>query len=175
MHLFARRFQRHLSIAHCVGLVAVALSEARIGVDCEACGRQRRWLKIAEQFFSDGEFRSIARAPTSSQERLFLRHWVLKEAYIKAIRGSVFGDLNRLQLTGNNRVLLMAGEASEGASARIYESVTHQAALFCETSMPPQVAIVTTLLASTDMECRSISAEDYRSQRLGVGLAGCED
>ncbi len=89
-----------LSIAHCRGLAAVSLSpgQNRIGVDCEPTSQKRNWTAIAQSFFSPEEAEMILKATEHEKGRLFLQLWVLKEAYIKAIGGSIFGDVNRLQV-----------------------------------------------------------------------------
>jgi len=87
-----------LSISHCPKMVAIALAGADVGIDCEQKGRNRNWLDIAQQFFSAREAEVIAAASSDQRESVFLHHWVLKEAYLKTLRGSIFGDLNRLVL-----------------------------------------------------------------------------
>ena len=98
MDLFRSEHGLSLSLSHCRQLVVVALAREPLGVDCEAIGRQRNWQGIADCFFSAAEADSIRNASTENREELFLKHWVLKESHIKAIRGSIFGDLNRLVL-----------------------------------------------------------------------------
>ena len=89
-----------LSITHSSQMVAIALSEADVGIDCEPKGRNRNWQGIAQQFFTAKEAEVIATVNSDQRESVFLRHWVLKEAYLKALHGSIFGDLNRLVLEG---------------------------------------------------------------------------
>ena len=95
---FSTRLGLGLSIAHCPGMIAIALAGADVGIDCEQKGRNRNWLGIAELFFTAKEAEVIAASSPSEQESVFLHHWVLKEAYLKVHRGSIFGDLNRLVL-----------------------------------------------------------------------------
>jgi len=99
VELFSSRYNTGLSIAHCRGMLAVALGPGRVGVDCELQGRRRNWQAIAQQFFTPAEAHTISAVRPENREPVFLRHWVLKEAYVKAIRGSIFGDLNRLTVT----------------------------------------------------------------------------
>ena len=106
---FSNQLQIGLSIAHCSDMLVVALSHQAIGVDCEAFGRLRNWDGIADNFFSESEAKAIAASEPCEKEALFLRHWVLKEAYIKAIRGSIFGDLNRLILENKDRGRIAGG------------------------------------------------------------------
>ena len=100
VELFSSRYNMGLSIAHCRGMLAVAMGPGRVGVDCELQGQRRNWQAIALQFFTPAEAHTISAARPENREAVFLRHWVLKEAYIKAIRGSIFGDLNRLTIVG---------------------------------------------------------------------------
>jgi phosphopantetheine--protein transferase-like protein len=111
IELFFNRYNIGLSIAHCRGMLAVALGPGRVGVDCELKGRSRNWQGIAQQFFTPSEAHTISVAKPDEREKAFLRHWVLKEAYIKAIHGSIFGDLNRLVVEGQG-VSIMASECN---------------------------------------------------------------
>lgn len=96
----AREHGLGLSISHCPGLVTVALAPRGIGLDCETPGRARDWLAIANQFFTPAEAHVLRCEPAASREAAFLYHWTLKEAAIKLLGGSVFGDLKRLRLQG---------------------------------------------------------------------------
>lgn len=98
MDLLASEFQLAISIAHCAQLTAIAIGKGKLGLDCETTGKMRNWPDIASCFFTPEEARTIANTRNIEIENIFLRHWVLKESYIKSIRGSVFGDLNRLNL-----------------------------------------------------------------------------
>lgn len=108
IELFSSRYSTGLSIAHCRGMLAIAIGPGRVGVDCELKGRSRNWQGIAQQFFTPGEAHAISVARPEDREEAFLHHWVLKEAYIKAIRGSIFGDLNRLVVEGQGVSILAA-------------------------------------------------------------------
>lgn len=98
-----KNFGLSISITHCAQIVAVAVGRGRLGLDCEPMGKIRNWQGIADQFFTSEEANTVANASTNEQERVFLRHWVLKESYIKSIKGSVFGDLNKLTLTNQSK------------------------------------------------------------------------
>lgn len=102
---FAANRNLGLSLAHCTDMIAIATSPGRVGVDCETPGRNRNWRGIAEEFYTPGEAKAVVCAePGGSIESTFLSYWVLKEAYIKAIQGSIFGDLNGLVVTGRGQV-----------------------------------------------------------------------
>ena len=85
-----------ISLSHCPRMLVIALGREKLGVDCEARGRARNWPGIARQFFTPSEAAVIAATPPGEVEQVFLRHWTLKEAYVKANGGSIFGDLNKL-------------------------------------------------------------------------------
>jgi len=107
IEVFAREKKRCLSISHCSSMVAVSLASDNVGIDCEAIGRCRNWQGIARQFFTAREADYIESSSAEDRELAFLRHWVLKEAYIKAIRGSIFGDLNRLIIDARYRMSIV--------------------------------------------------------------------
>ena len=109
INLFHCRHELALSIAHCEKMLAVAIGPGRVGVDCEARGRTRNWQGMAKSFFTAGEADVISRTPPEHWESVFLRHWVLKEAYIKAVHGSIFGDLNSLFIDAGGRPALSGG------------------------------------------------------------------
>jgi phosphopantetheinyl transferase len=101
-----------ISLSHCAGMAAVALGKGRLGLDCEQSGKRRRWGTIAQQFFPPIEATIVTSVPESEQESKFLRSWVLKEAYIKAIHGTLFGDINKLTLS-TPEAIRISGECVE--------------------------------------------------------------
>ncbi len=110
IQVFSRKHGRALSIAHCEKMLAVAIGPGRVGVDCEAAGRARNWQGMSRSFFTEQEAKVICDTPQAQRESVFLRHWVLKEAYLKAIHGSIFGDLNRLFIDAGGRPTLSDGD-----------------------------------------------------------------
>lgn len=88
------------AISHCRQLVVATLGRRPLGVDCESARRQRDWQALAAQAFSSAEAGALSGLRGEALAAAFLRHWTLKEAAIKALGGSVFGDLNRLRLEG---------------------------------------------------------------------------
>ncbi len=78
-----------LSIAHSRDLIAVALSNAPIGVDLEPIGSPRP-ERFAERMLNEGELQEYR--STSEGERLALlyRKWTEKESLFKRIGGSSF-------------------------------------------------------------------------------------
>jgi len=73
----------NLTHSHGRGLVAVA-NGFEIGVDLERVREDVEHLKLAERFFSHPEVDVIRMEEGESQRVLFFRHWVGKEAMLKA-------------------------------------------------------------------------------------------
>ncbi len=108
-----QEFQLELSITHCPEIVAIALGRERLGVDCETLGTTRNWQAIADYFFTPAEADVIRQTGVIQQEYLFLRHWTLKEAFIKTMRGTIFGNLNDLTLENGKVALITTGDIKQ--------------------------------------------------------------
>lgn len=129
-----------ISITHCSQLVAVALGRGRLGLDCEATGRRRNWQGIADHFFTPEEASTLANVSPFDLEHIFLRHWVLKESYIKSNRGSVFGDLNRLTLANLGKMARV--ERCEGDNNRwgwVGSFAGCVLGIYCSHTSPPKL------------------------------------
>ena len=73
------------NVSHTEGLVVCLVSRGRgLGVDAESLDRDRRWLDLAERFFSPVEARALREAPAARRRLRFLEYWTLKESYVKA-------------------------------------------------------------------------------------------
>jgi phosphopantetheine--protein transferase-like protein len=82
-----------LSITHAGGRVACCVADAGdVGIDLEPVGQRASTTRIAKRFFSAAEVDWMQEQPL---ERFFML-WVLKEACVKAIGGSIFHGLGRL-------------------------------------------------------------------------------
>jgi 4'-phosphopantetheinyl transferase len=82
----------HASLSHCRELVAVALSDTRVGVDIE-WPRVRKSLQHAGQIFSETEATHLNALPDAERQDVFYRLWTLKEAACKAVGLSVWASL----------------------------------------------------------------------------------
>lgn len=97
--------------SHTHGLAAVAVAWADdVGVDVECLDRQVSQCALAKRYFSSTEARVIANTPAASQTEVFLRHWTLKEAFVKAVgRGlSLPLDSFEINLTEDGRKAFLA-------------------------------------------------------------------
>ncbi len=75
----------NFNLSHSHGGVLVAVSKTyEMGVDVERVREQVDCVKLAERFFADAEHRHILHACPEEQRGLFFRHWVCKEAALKA-------------------------------------------------------------------------------------------
>jgi len=80
-----------LSVTHTDGLTLVAISDKRIGIDCESKSRRvKRARELAKRFFSSDEQAQVLSGRDMNDELLKL--WVKKEAYLK-----FYGNINILQ------------------------------------------------------------------------------
>lgn len=73
------------NLAHSGDYALVAIARHReVGIDIESTERQSNIEKIARRFFSPTELASFLESPRDQRADAFLRHWVRKEAYLKA-------------------------------------------------------------------------------------------
>ncbi len=91
--------QVNLSISHTQGLVALAMAPAEqaIGVDVEAWARPLRLQKLLTACMSQEDARWCQAQP--APEKAFIRHWTLKEAYLKALGRGIAADLPGLSFS----------------------------------------------------------------------------
>jgi 4'-phosphopantetheinyl transferase len=73
------------NLSHCQNRVIYAISHGPIGIDLERADRPvRSPLGLAQRFLGPGEIAAIAASQPDRQREIFLKHWVCKEAVIKA-------------------------------------------------------------------------------------------
>ena len=83
----------HFSITHTGDIALIAVSDRPVGVDAEII-KERNFLSVVKRFTAREQ------AETGNTYE-FLRHWVVKEAYIKLIGGTLAHDLKRLEYFGD--------------------------------------------------------------------------
>ncbi len=85
----------NLSHAGDRALIAIAGSElSHVGVDVEVKDRGVDPLPLVKRFFTKEEFKYISQVPKKRQAEVFLRFWVLKEAFVKAVGVGLSGGLD---------------------------------------------------------------------------------
>ncbi|WP_299584920.1 4'-phosphopantetheinyl transferase superfamily protein [uncultured Microbulbifer sp.] len=82
----------NLSISHTSDYLAVTVSKAPIGIDCERSYPIRNWLDIAQNYFSSYEVSWLRQQPAHLLEKGFMSIWTAKEALAKC-SGHDFGKL----------------------------------------------------------------------------------
>ena len=92
-----RAIMFNLAHSHGYGMVAVA-NGFEIGVDLERIREEVEHLKLAERFFSHSEWDLIRTEEGERQRALFFRHWVGKEAMLKAKGTGLQLPLDRCEL-----------------------------------------------------------------------------
>lgn len=106
-----------LSLSHSHGVSACAVSShASIGVDIEPSVRRSDWQRIVKRWFNETEQAWLLEADSATD---FLRVWTLKEAWLKATKRGIAGNLQTLsvcpagKLQGDDRSRLWAGGTGE--------------------------------------------------------------
>jgi 4'-phosphopantetheinyl transferase len=87
----------NLARSHDSALIAVARNR-EVGIDLERIRSNVAGLKLAEQFFSRGEFERLRHWPRDQANRLFFTFWTSKEAYLKAIGTGLSLSLDRFEV-----------------------------------------------------------------------------
>jgi 4'-phosphopantetheinyl transferase len=98
-----------------VALVAVA-TEAEVGVDVEAVRARRDLPGLARRVLAEAEREAVEAAGPEGRERAFYRHWVAKEAFVKAT-GRGVSSLRSfevlLEAPGGARLVHVGGDPDE--------------------------------------------------------------
>jgi 4'-phosphopantetheinyl transferase len=106
-----------LSLSHSHGVSACAISsDASIGVDIEPSVRRSDWQRIVKRWFTDSEQDWLLAIDSVPH---FLRVWTLKEAWLKATKRGIAGNLQTLvvdpagRLVGDDPDIPWAGGTGE--------------------------------------------------------------
>jgi 4'-phosphopantetheinyl transferase len=88
------------SLSHTGGLVVVAVTaRPAVGVDVERAGR-RTSERVMRRALTDEELHSVAALPPTERAEAFLRHWTVKEAYLKAVGTGLSAGLRTVSVDG---------------------------------------------------------------------------
>ncbi len=91
----------HFNLAHSHGMILVAASHQRIGIDVEHLRPRDRLMDLARRFFSPGEVEALTALPTHEQPLAFFACWVRKEAFVKAHGDGIGYGLDRFDVSVN--------------------------------------------------------------------------
>ncbi|MBE9178852.1 4'-phosphopantetheinyl transferase superfamily protein [Oculatella sp. LEGE 06141] len=87
------------NVSHSQGLALYAVTRDRpVGVDLEYIRAIDHLDQLTQRFFSAQEHASIGTLPPDQQQTAFFRHWVCKEAYLKAT-GTGLGQLSHIEIS----------------------------------------------------------------------------
>jgi 4'-phosphopantetheinyl transferase len=87
------------NLTHSGDLALYALTlEHPLGIDLEQIRPDCNYLAIAQRFFTAQEVSGLLSLPLEQQPAAFFQIWTAKEAYIKALGGSVFSGLSQLEV-----------------------------------------------------------------------------
>jgi 4'-phosphopantetheinyl transferase len=107
----------NLSHSGRVALVAAA-TDAEVGIDVEEVRSRRDLDGLARRVLTEAEREAVDTAAPADRERAFYRHWVAKEAFVKATgRGvsSVRSFEVLLEAPGGARLVHVGGDTDEAA------------------------------------------------------------
>jgi 4'-phosphopantetheinyl transferase len=88
----------HFNLSHSQDWVLYAMARKPIGVDIEQIRAFPDALRLADRFFASSEYQIIQDQPAETRDLTFLRHWVCKEAYVKATGQGIAHQLNQVVL-----------------------------------------------------------------------------
>lgn len=80
--------------------------DREIGIDAESYDRSvKNAVTIAKRYFTEGEADYLTGVPDREKEKVFIRMWTMKEAYLKMKGTGISGGLDSVELVENNRLL----------------------------------------------------------------------
>lgn len=109
----------HFNLSHSGRVVALAVAAVPVGVDVEALREVANVERLARRFFSPAEATAVLAAADGERDRLFLRIWTRKEAYLKATGLGIGMALREVETDPDPSrapfLLAVAGDPSEAA------------------------------------------------------------
>jgi 4'-phosphopantetheinyl transferase len=92
-----------------------------LGVDLEVTGKPRDREGIAQRFFAPEEQAVLRQVAAPVQDMAFLRHWVCKEAVVKATGEGLSGNLQKTPIVFTPDLRVSHPEPVGGVSITLYE------------------------------------------------------
>jgi 4'-phosphopantetheinyl transferase len=81
-----------------MALVAICLHR-RVGIDIEQIHSSLEWESIARYYFTSTERSELQALPPAHRLRAFIRYWVRKEAYVKALGTGLGSGLDHFEIS----------------------------------------------------------------------------
>ncbi|NIV18754.1 MAG: 4'-phosphopantetheinyl transferase superfamily protein [Woeseiaceae bacterium] len=126
------------SIAHAGSLVACCVTDAGdVGIDLEFADTDRNIAGIAERFFSADEAEWLG---TETADRFFML-WVLKEAWVKALGLSIFGNMQEPRFRVEPPVIVAAYSKGRERHQALFRLDGAYLALAASSELPADLAI----------------------------------
>lgn len=101
----------HFSVSHTENVIVFTDSSVPVGIDIERIKPAR--LKVAERFFTPGEYERILSVPESA-DREFYRIWTMKEAYVKMTGTGLLTPLNSFDVDDEGLGVFFYNKEYEG-------------------------------------------------------------
>jgi 4'-phosphopantetheinyl transferase len=152
------------NLSHTDGLIVLAVTDgAPIGIDVERYDRDVDVLALAHRFFAPAEHEAILAADESRRRELFIAHWTLKEAFLKARGVGISGGLGTIAFaldTGGQVRVLAAPDDEDGWRFATWEPTPdHRAAVAVRAvELELRVRSVVPLADQDSVACRVIRA-----------------
>ena len=105
----------HFNMSHCKAGIAVAVSDAPVGIDIECIGRGND--AVARYFMSDAEYACYAQA--EHPDLVFAELWTRKEAVVKLTGRGIDDNLKQLLSLSNHVELVTRMEIEKGYAVSI--------------------------------------------------------
>ncbi|MDQ7826080.1 MAG: 4'-phosphopantetheinyl transferase superfamily protein [Candidatus Eremiobacteraeota bacterium] len=90
----------HFNVSHSQDTCLIAVSRSRpVGIDVETIKPDIELEKIAERFFTLGEYEALMALPEDLRLKAFYRCWTFKEAYVKALGSTMWELMEKVEVS----------------------------------------------------------------------------
>lgn len=97
------------NLSHAGDRLAIAVARnLPVGVDIEQPGRDLRWRKLSERWFSRAEAEWLTTLAQGAAKREFLRLWTVREAIIKAMGATIAGHISSVTPKPDNPARILS-------------------------------------------------------------------
>jgi 4'-phosphopantetheinyl transferase len=103
----------HFNLSHSHNLALCGVARSAIGVDLEQLRPLDNALNLAQRFFAPAESARLEQLTPGELASGFFRHWVCKEAYVKAIGQGLAHQLDQVQISFQSQAQLILPAASD--------------------------------------------------------------
>ena len=115
----------HFSLAHCGDVALLAVADTAVGVDVELIRPVARTERILERLFAEATAARVLAVQGAAREQLFAAAWTQREAFVKAIGGSVMTAKDVLPLVAEQGVTRLSAEGETWTVVRLQPAAQH--------------------------------------------------